>query len=138
MYCYNIFPAVADYFENTPKDLVDLNNKWISVHCRISQYLLQIVRCKDWKCRADFRTAWKSVIWSRFLPAPGSVRQILEGPAVPRVSYVKASDRFIDLWTRIGIQQLISNSGFSQMPYDLYCSSLRAKVKNKVCKQCGI
>ena len=24
------------------------------------------------------------------------------------------------------------------MSYDLYCASLRTKVKNKVCKQCGI
>ena len=24
------------------------------------------------------------------------------------------------------------------MPYDLYCPSLKAKVKNRVCKQCGI
>ena len=24
------------------------------------------------------------------------------------------------------------------MPYDLYCLSLRAKVKKRVCKQCGI
>ena len=32
--------VVADYFENATKDPVDLNEKWISVHCRISQYLL--------------------------------------------------------------------------------------------------
>ena len=24
------------------------------------------------------------------------------------------------------------------MPYDFYCKSLKAKVKNRVCKQCGI
>ena len=37
------FPVVADYVENSTKDPVDLNEKWISVHGRISQYLLQIV-----------------------------------------------------------------------------------------------
>ena len=37
------FPVVADYVENATKDPVDLNEKWISVHGRISQYLLQIV-----------------------------------------------------------------------------------------------
>ena len=36
------------------------------------------------------------------------------------------------------IQQLIPNSGFSQMSYDLYCPSLKVKVKNRVRKQCGI
>ena len=31
--------VVADYNENATKDRVDLNEKWISVHCRISHYL---------------------------------------------------------------------------------------------------
>ena len=64
------------------------------------------------------------------------MRQIPEGPVIPSVSDVKASDRFVDPWKRIGIQQLIPNSGFSQMPYDLYCPSPKAKVRNRVCKQC--
>ena len=64
--------------------------------------------------------------------------QIPEGSSVPSVSDVKASDRLVDLWKRIGIQQHIPNPVFSQMPYDLYCPSLKAKVKNKVCKQCSI
>ena len=134
----NNFPVVADYVENAAKDPVDLNEKWISVHCRISQYLLSIVRCNDSKCCGDFRTTWKSVFSSRFLPAPVPVRQISKGTVVPSVSDVKASDRFVDLQKLIGIQQLIPNSGFSQIPYDLYCPSLRAKVKNRICKQCGI
>ena len=71
----------------------------------------------------------KSVFSSRILPAPVSVRQIPEGPDVPSVSDVKASDCFVDLWKYIDIQQLIPNSGFSQMPYDLYC------IKAKVLKQ---
>ena len=132
------FLAVADYVENAAKDHIDLNEKWISVHCRISQYLLQIVRCNDSKCCGDFRTTWKSVFSSHFLPAPVPVWQIPQGSAALSVSDVKASDSFIDLWKRIGIQQLIPNSGFSQMPYDLYCPSLKVKVKNMVCKQCGI
>ena len=134
----NNFPVVADYVENAAKDPVDLNEKWISVHCRISQDLLQIVRCNDSKCCGDFRTTWKSVFSSSFLSAPVPVRQISEGPVVPGVRDVKASDRFVDLQKLIGIQQLIPNSGFSQIPYDLYCPSLRAKVKNRICKQCGI
>ena len=32
---YN-FPVVADYVKNAAKDPVDLNEQWISVHCRIS------------------------------------------------------------------------------------------------------
>ena len=54
-----------------------------------------------------------------------------EGPAVSNVTDVKLSDRFVDFWERIGIEQLIPNSRFSQMTYDLYC---KAKLKNRVCK----
>ena len=91
------FPVVADYVENAAKDPVDLNEKPISVYCRISQYLLQKVRCNDSKCCGDFRTTWKSVFSSHFLPAPVPVRQIPERPTVSSVSDVKASDRFVDL-----------------------------------------
>ena len=91
------FLVVADYVENAAKDPVDLNEKWINVHCRISQYLLQIVRCNDSRCCGDFQTTWKSVFSSHFLPAPVPVRQIPERPTVPSVSDVKASDRFVDL-----------------------------------------
>ena len=107
------FLIVAEYVENAAKDPVDLKEKWISAHCRISQYLLQIVRCNDSKSCRDFRTTWKCVFSSHFLPATV--------PALASVSDVKASDRFVDLWKRIGIQQLICNPGFSQMPYDLCC-----------------
>ena len=75
---------------------------------------------------------------SHFLPVPVPVRQIPEGPAVPSVSDVKASDHVDNLWKRIGIQELIPNSGFNQISHDLYCPSLKAKVKNRECKQCGI
>ena len=119
-------------------DPADLNEKGISVRCRISKYLLQIVRCNNSKCCGNFQTAWKSVLSSCFLPAPIPVRQIPEGRTLPCVSDVKASDGFVDFWKRIGIQQLIPNSGFSRMPYDLYCPSLKAKVRNVVCKQCGV
>ena len=66
------------------------------------------------------------------------MRQIPEGPGVPSASNVKAKHRFLDLGKRIGIQQLIPNAVFSQMLYNLYCLSLKSKVKNRVCKQCVI
>ena len=57
------FPIVVDYVKNDP---INLNEKWISVQCRISQYLLQIVRCNDSKCCGDFQTIWKSAFSSHF------------------------------------------------------------------------
>ena len=132
------FPVVAEYVENAATNRVDLDEKWISVHSRISQYLLQIVKCNDLKCCGNFRTTWQSVFASHFLPGPVPVRQIPEGPVVPNVTDVKPSDRFVDLWKVKSVEQLIPKSGFSEMPYDLYCPSLKTKVKNRVCKECDI
>ena len=92
------FPVVADYIEIAAKNTVDFNKKWINVHCRISEYLLQIVRCNDSKYCGDFRTTWKSVISSHFLLAPVPFGQIPEESTVPSVSDIKASDRFVQLW----------------------------------------
>ena len=91
------FPFVADYVRNAATDHVDLNEKWISVHRRISQYLLQIVGCNDSKCCGDSQTTWKSVCSSHFLLAHVPMRQIPEGPAVPSVGNVKKANRFVDL-----------------------------------------
>ena len=109
---------------------------YIYVVTVLSQYLLQIVRYSDSKCWLSSNL--EECFLKSLLPAPVPVRQISEGPALPSISDVKASDRFVDLWKRIGIHQLISISGFSQMSYNFYCASLRAKLKNRVCKQCGI
>ena len=68
------------------------------------------MRCNDSKCCDG-----SSVFSSSFLPAPVPVRQIPEEPTDPCASDLKASDRFVDFWKHIGIQQLIANSGFSQM-----------------------
>ena len=57
------------------------------------------------------------------------MRRIPEGPAVLSVSDVKASHHFVDLWKRIGIQQIIPNPGFSQMSYDLFYPSLKQKLR---------
>ena len=58
--------------------------------------------------------------------------QIPERPVVPNVNDVKPSDRFVDLWKVKSIQKLIPKSGFSEIPNDLYCPSLKTKVKNMV------
>ncbi len=47
-----------------------LDLKWLRVHVRQSQYLLQIVKCDDLKCCSKWRTSYSKVILQRFLPAP--------------------------------------------------------------------
>ena len=66
------FPVVAEYVENAATNPVDLDEKWISVHCRISQYLLQIVKYNDLKCCGKFRTTCPSVFPTPFFTRPRS------------------------------------------------------------------
>ena len=64
---FDNFHIVADYVENVSKDFVDLNEKWISVHCRISKYFLKIVQCNNSRCCDDFRTTWKGATFYQLL-----------------------------------------------------------------------
>ena len=132
------FPIVAEYQENATNDHFDIDEKWVSVHCRISQYLLQIVRCTEHECCGDFRSTWGTVFPARFLPPPIPVRQIAGGPTVPSTTDVKASDQFANLWKAISINGLIPKSKFKEMPYDSYCPSVKGLVQKRVCKACHI
>ena len=92
-----------------------------------TEFISTYKQCDAMKRCGNFQTTWKRVFSSQLLPASVPVKKILEGPAVPSVSNIKASDRFVALWESRGIRQLIPNFGFSQMPYDFYSISFKAR-----------
>ena len=126
---------MAHYVENSAKDFADLREKWISIHCRISQYLLQIVQCNYSKCYGTFRTTWKSVFSSCLLPAPVPVRQISEGTAAPSVSDVNINYRLVDLWKHMSctVQVLKQNEEQGTQKewylFSEYCGSLASQTR---------
>ena len=52
------FPVVCQYLENSAMEPIPYEESWVSKHCLISQYFLQIVKCTDDKCCGPFRTNW--------------------------------------------------------------------------------
>ena len=126
------FPVVSEYVENV------YDERWVTAHCRISQYLIQIVKCTKWECCGEFRTTWIRIFPYRFLPAPVPLRQLYEGPVVPKVNDAKSYDRFPGLWERIAVHNLVSETNYDVLPYDNYCPSVKTEANRKVCKKCHI
>ena len=129
------FPVVCQYLENSTMEPVPYEESWVSKHCCISQYVLQIVKCTDEKCCGPFRTNWLRIFPNRFLPATVQFRQDPGGLTVPSVSQVKTTDLYADLWQRIAVNNLVA---LNLVPYDMYCPSVKLAVKLRVEFTCQI
>ena len=125
-------PVVAQYVEQKDITGVPLNEMWMSLHIRTSQYLLQIVKCERTICCAPMRSNWLSMFSSRFLPAPVPVRKDEGGPTVPDASNTRSSDRFAGLWQRMALSSLTA----LDMPYDSYCPSVKKDITKRICNLC--
>jgi len=132
--------VTAEYVENASLSVADIDEHWCARHCRVSQYLLQIVKCELTTCCAAFRTSWMQVFPDRFLPAPLLVRITPKGPVVPETNDVRSTDKFISLWQRLATQlKSTSTSLFAVIPYDLYCPTLQLKdIRSRICRSCSV
>ena len=132
------FPVVCQYLENSAMEPIPYEESWVSKHCLISQYFLQIVKCTDDKCCGPFPTNWLRIFPNRFLPAPVQFRQDPGDPTVPPVSQVGTTDRYADLWQRIVVNNLVPLNDYEILPYDMYCPRVKSAVKQRVCNLCEI
>ena len=130
-------PVFTEYVENQECSPDEYTERWISDHCRVSQYMFVIVKCDVQSCCGDMQTNWKSVFPDRFLPAPIPLRRTAHGPVVPEPKEIKKGDIFADLWTTISLQNLIKEDN-QHIPYDKYCPSVYKDLKKRVCKGCNI
>nr|CAH7729764.1 unnamed protein product [Callosobruchus chinensis] len=65
----------AKYVEADEQDVPEFPDiKWYSEHVRESQYLLQIVKCKNTECCRP-RSGLFRLLDNRFLPPPAKVKQ---------------------------------------------------------------
>ena len=56
---------VEDIGDKAPEIAKDVNEKWRQSHVRSSQYLLQIVKCKNITCCTPFRSLYNGFTWTR-------------------------------------------------------------------------
>ena len=99
----------TEYVEKKEIDPIELNEIWMSNHCRTSKYFLKIVKCENIACCSRMRTNWSSVFPGRFLPPPVLVRKEKRGPTIPETSERKVTDHFAGLWQRIAISSIIKD-----------------------------
>ena len=113
--------VVAECVKNVEIDLMEFDDMWIANHCRVSQYLLQIVKCNDKECCQPWRTSWFSFFPDRFLPAPFPLHHNMTGPLIPTsADAVKVNCSFnTDLWQHIALQNMIP-CDIRPVPYDFF------------------
>ena len=119
-------PVIAEYVENERCYPGDIDELWVSQHCRISQYLLQIVKCNDSDCCGEMQSVWKDVFPKRFLPAPVKMHRTQAGPQVPLPNDEKVSDIFHNLGMRVLLDKIV---GIPSMPHDRYCPSVQKNLQ---------
>ncbi|XP_025996071.2 uncharacterized protein LOC113005141 [Solenopsis invicta] len=109
--------------------------KWYSRHVRESQYLLQIVKCNSHDCCSITRSGLKRVLSEGFLPLSIRVTQTTHDLVVTEN---ETDGSFLDLMTRISLKLNPDSRGFLQVPYDLFCQSIKSQLDGRICKTCGL
>ncbi|KAJ8670913.1 hypothetical protein QAD02_002172 [Eretmocerus hayati] len=133
------FPVKAEYKvdEILREECAPRNEEWYSQHVRESQYLLQIVKCRNEKCCGEFRSDLLKVLPDRFLPPPYPLAYKDGKIEIPRAAEMRTS-KFLPLMQRLALKISPPNDRFLQLPYDLYCPSLQSDLVDRCCQTCGI
>ena len=126
------YHVIAKYIGAGEQDLPDLPDiKWYSEHVRESQYLLQIVKCKNIKCCRP-RSGLFKLLDNRFLPPPVKVKQTSDDLVLDDLG------QFVNLPVNLALRLNSSLKDFLQMPYDYFCPTVKLKLASRICKTCGI
>lgn len=126
------YTVTAEFVETSnseirKSDMLTAKAEWVSRHVRSSQYLLQIVKCKDLECCTAFRSAYPRFVKSRFLPAPVP---LCYAPDL-QISTDANAKKFATLCQNLAFFNL-------DVPYDQYCPSVAGKLDTRVCSECGL
>nr|CAH7755371.1 unnamed protein product [Callosobruchus chinensis] len=105
--------------------------KWYSEHVRGSQYLLQIVKCKNTKCCRP-RSGLFRLLDNRFLPPPAKVKQTVDDLVLDE------GGQFLDLPVNLALRLSTTLKDFLQMPYDYFCPTVKLRLSSRTCKTCGL
>uniref|UniRef100_A0A8C4PZQ8 C2H2-type domain-containing protein n=1 Tax=Eptatretus burgeri TaxID=7764 RepID=A0A8C4PZQ8_EPTBU len=137
---YDVFAEYVEPGDTSSLQVGDVSPKWTANHVRQSQYLLQIVRCEDRRCCTDWRTNWNKIIPTRFLPAPYPLQQSGNGVIVPEPEVADNCNLFASLSQRLAFTVLEPSAALEhqEIPFDLYCPSVRSEVKSSMCRTCHI
>jgi hypothetical protein len=139
------FEVYAEYIEPensalSEASLSKINSKWFSDHVRVSQYLLQIIKCSDLSCCSTPRSSLLN-LGLKFLPPPIPLTQSDEGlKAHPLSGGIHHNFPSIFVLNGLRLTELLPLSylKYQVLPYDLYCPSVSKNVQQLICKVCGM
>ena len=114
---------------------------WVEKHFQQSRYCLQIVKCEDQSCCSQFETNWLKTIPERFIPFPAIYEYSENGYRAMEPSkyfqHVSNPSMFAPLTHRLLVKSMPSEvSEYKVVPFDLYCPSMKDKLKKGICKKC--
>ena len=141
------YPTIAEYMkplnsEFMKQDILCRDQNWCKTHVRLSQYLLQIVKCDDSMCCSKAGSSYFSAIKDRFLPPPLPLFQTCEGLKVPEQVTDDGLHKFPSLFATQGLktEDILPRSAntFRTIPYDLYCPSLQSVLYERICNICHV
>ena len=141
------FPIVAEYVcpENSelkPDSLSSKDLNWFVEHVHTSQYLTQIVKCKNLVCCSKPRSSFFNVIPTRFLPPLFPLVQSSEGLVIPDVKDTNSIESFPSLFLALSLKfdDLLPKAAkeFKVLPFDLFCPSIQSCLKDRICKVCHV
>ncbi|KAG5871558.1 hypothetical protein JTB14_012825 [Gonioctena quinquepunctata] len=127
----NGYHVTAKCIGTGEQDLNFPDIKWYSEHVRESQYLLQIVKCRNTECCRP-RSGLFRLLDNRFLPPPVKVKQTVDDLVLDEVG------QFLNLPVNLALRLSASLKDFLQMPYDYFCPTVKLRLSSRTCKTCGL
>ena len=68
-------PVLASYIEGDSEYIPERKSPlWMADHVRESQYMVQVIKCKNRECCSEPRSSYFSIIADRFIPGPLSIK----------------------------------------------------------------
>ncbi|CAH1989265.1 unnamed protein product [Acanthoscelides obtectus] len=114
----NGYNVNAKYVGAGEQDLPDFPDiKWYSEYVCESQYLLQIVKCRNTECRRP-RSGLFRLLDNRFLPPPVKVKQTVDDLVLDEAG------QFVNLPVNLALRLSASLKDFLQMPYEYFCPTV--------------
>ena len=124
------YPVCAEWIEPNqsevnPAEMNTVNQKFLANHFIFGHYCVQGVKCDDRNCCLPFRSPYKTVMPSRFLPFPLPIMQTPQGLKAPEIGTDHNDSQFLGLFQRLVVNEhdVLPDSAaqFAQIPFDIYC-----------------
>ena len=135
------YPVKAEYIKSAQHAEPEKHSQeWQNIHVRESQYMLQIVKCKNIECCSAERSSYFLFNEDRFLPGPLPLRQTKDNGVM--VSIKDPMAKYPSMFVRKAMTKAILPRSAAKypsgLPYDFACPSLQDKLPSRTCKNCGL